>query len=478
MYRDDYRRAMKKLKLSPGVKTSLLAEMEREQARPKGRTIPMRRWALSAVAAVLILAAVPLGLLAMRGGLSTTAYSEQAASVESNGNAAQKDQAGGLPHSSAAVQPAADANGEGQERQDTAEQPPMLGEVGAEPEPALGQWGGVVFSNGVDSMLAGEYSAQAAAPNTSGAAAVQQSGALDEENAVAPVTRKQAISLAEHAGSNPTLDLPGTELPAELPVYTVETAAPGAVRQSIAQLAQALGLEITQWTDGDWPSAQAGSWSLSFTGSGVVVQGEGVLMEKTSDLDGDALAQDYAVRLQSLCPDEEYKWERTVVYNADKTPLATVRLYPTGDGTLENRLYRYCFEALALQLDEQGNVVGLTAGVPDVATQTSQVALRTLADAQAQLHLPDGQQVLHHELVYVYDAGSGTATPAYKFQVMTGEDLNTYFSDGNAAGYAAVQWVYVPAVQKGDGAAPIAGTGAAASNSQDAVKLQPAMGNG
>ena len=504
MHRDDYRRAMKKVRLSQESREQLLEKMraaEQGRAVPMPRRTPVRRWVLAGVAAALVLAAVPLGLYAS-GGLDALSAAPQAAAASSAPSSAAADCVPDAGVSSAQqAQPAPFL----QEEVPASQWVPPA-EVGqpspdAQPswqEPAFGA--GTAESSSPDGSaalpedstrsdgFAGIPSQSASAPAADAQAqppAGQQDTAVQgsagqAKYAAAPAG--QVVCLSEAVSGNPSLDLPEADLPARLPTYTASRPDTESARAQLEQLAGVLGLQVEAWQEDDnGLSATAGAWTLRYDTAGISVTGQGVLLARGAGVSEECLGEDYAARLQALCPGETFSWERTGGFDAQKRPTGDVRLYVAAGDSLTDRLFHYCFETITLQLDASGNAVGLTASSPQLTAQVAQVArLRSLSEAQALLDLSGSMQVLHWELVYVHGTDGVSVVPAYKFTVTTGEDLAGYFSDGDAAGYAAVKRVYISAVADAPQAAASQSSSQAgqAAASLPAAPALPAAGTG
>lgn len=488
MHRDDYRRAMRKIQLSQQSRDQLLEAMraaEQGNAVPfPRRKAPARRWALTAAAAALALAAVPLGirLAGASGGLT-------AAGAPSLASAAPADPSEAAP---ALEEPARDSAAAARDDNSGASRSPeklQPSEVGQPVAPAAAGQAFAAAGGAADAGAQAPAAGQDAASGMQDAADAAASQppaetAPDSQNAVqgqagsskAAAPAGQVIRLSDTAGGNPTLDLPEEELPARLPVYTATAPDAEEGRAALEKLADALGLQPDSWQQEDGGvCATAGGWTLRYTAEGISVTGRGVLLARGEGVADADLGSDYAARLQALCPGDSFRSERTGGLDADKRPTGDVRLYVAAGDSLSDRLYRYCFETLTLQLDSAGNVAGLTASAPVLTGSVARVQpLKTLSQAREELGLEEGRQVVHHELVYVHGADGASVVPAYKFTVTTGESLAGYFTDGCADGYAAVERLYVPAVADGGSGAPTSSSGQGGAAALPGASLSPA----
>lgn len=475
MHRDDYRSAMNKVTLSDDARAALLDKMQKVRqgetvpAPKKGTAVVLRRWALP-VAAALVLLAVPLGVYAS-GRLG--ADGALAAAPRASSAASQGDSAPSVPASS---EPQAVSESEAPLAPSSFSQQPPQPASQAEPEthlaPAPSETGTSMPDMGVqfysvpptavqpaqlplDPAQEPQAAAEPPLDKTRNAAPGGDVPQVTEEIGMAKmssgfigrVTRADTL-----ASGNPTRDLAQEALPTELPVYKTGSMDTQAAKEAVTRLANALGLQIETWCDDGKDgtlSGVSGAWTLSCTDSTITVAGTGVLLQRGADVKDADLGQDFAQRLASLSGAGKFAWEQLGAYDADKRFSGNLRLYVASSEGLEKDLYHYCFERLALTLDSAGNAVGLTASVPQLAKAQAPQALRPLADARAALDatLAAGQQVLHHELVYVHsETDQDAIVPSYKFTVATGESLAGYFTDGDASGYTVVRTLYVDAL--------------------------------
>lgn len=477
MHRDDYRSAMNKVMLSDDARAALLAKMQKVQrgeavpAQKKGAAVVLRRWALPAAAA-LVLLAVPLGVYAS-GRLG--AGGALAAAPRASSAAGRADSTPAVPEP-AAPQIIAESKAPGASSA-LAQQPAQPPEAPAEQEPApdlcdlplapapsetaspmpdMGvQFYSAPIRPSADPAQEPQEASEPPLDQTRGAAPAEDVPLVTEEIGLAKMSSGFIGRVARTdtlVSGNPTRDLAQEAMPAELPVYKTGPLDVQTAKEAIMRLGDVLGLQIETWRDdtkNGTLSGVSGAWTLSCTDSTITVSGNGVLLQRGTEVKETDLGRDFAQRLVSLSGTGKFAWEQLGSYDADKHFSGNLRLYAASSEGLEKDLYHYCFERLALTLDSAGNVVGLTASVPQLAKAQAPQALRSLADARAALDatLGAGQQVLHYELVYVHsETDKDAIVPSYKFTVATGESLDGYFTDGDASGYTVVRTLYVDAL--------------------------------
>lgn len=477
MYKDDYRAALGKLTPSDEWKKETLRkmhELETEQAQrasqeePKEkRVLPfgvrVRRAALPAAAA-LVLMLTPLtslrgcgasgGAAAMPpAAMDAVPYAQNDAPDEGAGYGKSAD---GIEEYSSAATAAAE---EKEQAQDSARSG----------DPAAGSIAGLLAVIPADGSTKFTFT--------------QDAGGMGGVNLIV-----KTPDARELAGTNPTRDLPGAELPAALPVYRAVTDEQE-MFDVLQETADLLGEEIEEFSHDPIPqeALDAGvAWrnipafahtkskiSLSFLSPSVHFYSynadTGNVLRK-APADWQSLSEEelrlyyyenYGKALQPLeNPAVEIKGDYT--YDGEYWEQPAV-FYEAGseDDPIETRLYNYSFRRIMLYpLKESGDL-----SVVDYTVQPEAVGLcelRTLDEAREALENGEGWQngsseaggydggslnVLHWEIVYHDDPCMDTIQPVYRFTVDAPDAEKPSIENASGEAYKYVAYIYVPALR-------------------------------
>lgn len=385
----------------------------RETPKRTGRAVHIpRRWALGAAAAALLLL-VPTGIYA--GYLSTAAIppvSGASPTPSSVTDGSGESESAVVPQQGQyQVQPAAQADsgsaaGVQQGQEDVQDYRPQGSD---DPELSGGASTGAVQPDG-----------QAGVSQQGGAQFFSAPpGARDSDPAASGEASAPSVD-APLGGNNPTADLAAGQMPKELPVYTEDTGDDAEAYTRLQQLAQLFGREVDSITEDRIElagysslerSAQAGDWTLTQRGIGVVItktDGTALIARPEGKKDGE-LADYYAQQLSGV---------RVLEADAHSEDARSIRCYALPSAqkpTIAEQLYSYLFESVTLTLDDSGALVSIESSCPLVAEQDT-VELMSLSDARKSLVLGEDEQVGGSMLTYI-PGGQGTWVPAYRFLV-------------------------------------------------------------
>ncbi|HJB40515.1 MAG TPA: hypothetical protein H9943_08990 [Candidatus Ruthenibacterium avium] len=200
---------------------------------------------------------------------------------------------------------------------------------------------------------------------------------------------------------NPTENLTQDELPDTLPLYYENVQADG--EEMLEQTAEALGVTAQHSQDGGQTAyAMEGAWKLSVQGDAVRVEAEsGVLMPLEEGVSKEIAPDFYARRLSG---NRTWHWDGADAKNA--------QCFALSDEALDKQLYRYCFEHLSMELDDNGNLKALECRLPQLQRGQA-MALVSLEQAREAAAL-SAESVQSTQLSYVRDE-AGVWSPVYVF---------------------------------------------------------------
>lgn len=203
------------------------------------------------------------------------------------------------------------------------------------------------------------------------------------------------------AAMNPTENLTQEELPTALPIYYESVQADG--EEMLEQTAEALGVTAQKTQDGGKTAyAMEGKWKLSVQGDAVRVEAEsGVLMPLEEGVSKETAPDFYARRLSGS---RTWRWDGANVKNA--------QCFAQSDEALDKQLYRYCFEHLSMELDDNGNLTALECRLPQLQ-QGQAMTLVSMEQARNTAALTE-ESVQSTQLSYVRDE-AGVWSPVYVF---------------------------------------------------------------
>lgn len=251
-----------------------------------------------------------------------------------------------------------------------------------------------------------EQSTGGAMPQTAAAQpfAASRSQPMAKERAAvfdaAPSEQNRQENLVS-AAMNPTENLTQEELPAALPIYYESVQADG--EEMLQQTAEALGVTAQKTQDGGKTAyAMEGKWKLSVQGDAVRVEAEsGVLMPLEEGVSKESAPDFYARRLSGS---RTWRWDGANVKNA--------QCFAQSDEALDKQLYRYCFERLSMELDDNGNLTALECRLPQLQ-QGQAMTLVSMEQARNTAALTE-ESVQSTQLSYVRDE-AGVWSPVYIF---------------------------------------------------------------
>lgn len=270
-------------------------------------------------------------------------------------------------------------------------------------------------------------------------------------------------SLSESQSGNPTMDA-GDAMPTELPIYTSSA---GIEQMNAARdaVATALGVSADTLT----VSVQSGQIVVSNAQSTTLAP----LLE--SGKDALTIAKSYYAQLAALMPSiTTPAIIANISYDAfgDVVPIAARVYQNISDDTLKNQLSAYTFDSMTLAFETDGSLRSVS--IPAPVTVGKSYALCTAKEALDLLNAGKGWlagdtlaggydytkvTVTNVELCNMQSARMNEVVPVYRFTVRdTAFDFASHFSAISVteeasstvpgAGFTAMRWIYVPAIQE------------------------------